>query len=140
MISYPEKSQENKEHKRKEFSNVSFSGCFFMRCIFISCRFSRCNFRNAYFSECSFKNCSMDSSNIEGCRFQDVLFEESKIVGAEFHKCDRAFFSIRFETSVIMACNFSELKMRKTRFCGSRLRSVISTTRSCRNLILRKLT
>ena len=64
----------------------------------------------------------MDSTHLEGCRFQDILFEESKIVGAEFHKCDKTFFSIRLEKSIVMVCNFSELKMKRTSFCGSKVK------------------
>lgn len=64
----------------------------------------------------------MDESQLEGCRFQDVVFGESKIVGAEFHKCDKTFFSVRFEQSILMACNFSELKMKRARFFGSKVK------------------
>lgn len=59
---------------------------------------------------------------MDGCRLQEVVFQESKISGADFHKCDKTFFSVCFEKSILMGCNFSELKMKKTRFCHSKVK------------------
>lgn len=60
--------------------------------------------------------------NMEGSRLQEVTFNESKIVGGEFYKCDKTFFSVRFVKSILMACNFSELKMKRTSFQGSKIK------------------
>lgn len=57
-----------------------------------------------------------------GCYFQDVLFEECKIVRGEFWKCNKRFFSLRFKNSFLIGCNFSNLKMKRTSFFNSKVK------------------
>ena len=53
---------------------------------------------------------------------QNVLFQESKLIGVEFTKCDSSFlFSIHAEKSFIQCCNFSDLDMKKTSFIKSKI-------------------
>lgn len=59
---------------------------------------------------------------MEGCRFQNVQFVECKIVGGEFFKCDKTFFSASFKKCLLHYCNFSDLNMKNGAFCGSRLK------------------
>jgi fluoroquinolone resistance protein len=59
---------------------------------------------------------------MDGCRFQDTFFDECKIVGGEFFKCDDRFFTLQFKNSILMGCNFSDLKMKKASFWGSKVK------------------
>lgn len=59
---------------------------------------------------------------MDECRLHDVVMEESKITGAEFHKCDPTFFSIQFKSCILLGCNFSEMKMKKTSFHKSKIK------------------
>ena len=38
------------------------------------------------------------------------------MVGLEFHKCEQRFFSPKFKSCILLACNFSEMKIKKTPF------------------------
>jgi uncharacterized protein YjbI with pentapeptide repeats len=59
---------------------------------------------------------------LDGCRIQDVRFLDCKIVGAEFFKCEKFFFSANFENCMIQCCNFSDLNMKKANFSGSKIK------------------
>ncbi len=50
-----------------------------------------------------------------------VFFEKCKIVGSEFYKCDKKFFCIHFKKTILMGCNFSDLKMKVTEFIGCKV-------------------
>lgn len=58
---------------------------------------------------------------LDGCRFQEVQFVDCKIVGVEFFKCEKTFFSVSFKNCLLQYCNFSDLNMKNTSFSGSRL-------------------
>lgn len=59
---------------------------------------------------------------LEGCRFQDIKFIDCKIIGAEFFKCEKTFFSASFKNCLMQYCNFSDLNMKNSTFNGSKLK------------------
>jgi uncharacterized protein YjbI with pentapeptide repeats len=64
---------------------------------------------------------------MEGCRFQDIQFLECKIVGAEFFKCEKTFFSAQFSRSMLHYCNFSDLNLKGIRFSECKLKDCYFT-------------
>jgi uncharacterized protein YjbI with pentapeptide repeats len=56
-----------------------------------------------------------------GCRLQDILFEECKIVGVDFYKCEK-LIHIQFKKSILQTCNFTDLKLKGISFSGSKIR------------------
>ena len=57
-----------------------------------------------------------------GCRFQDVHCRGCKIVGAEFFKCEKSFFSMNFTNCLIQYGNFSDLNMKNCTFKESKVK------------------
>lgn len=108
--------------KSKDFSKKSLEGRVFTSCSFNSCDFSESILCNAKFCSCIFVNCNLSLPKLEGCRFQDAQFIECKIVGAEFFKCEKSFFSTSFKKCLLQYCNFSDLNMKNTSFNGSHLK------------------
>ena len=47
---------------------------------------------------------------------------DCKIVGAEFFKCEKIFFSANFQNCLIQYCNFSDLQMKNSSFAKSKLK------------------
>lgn len=107
--------------RSEDFSKQSLENCIFGSCSFHSCDFSEALLRNAQFSACTFENCNFSLPKLDGCRFQDVQFIGCKIVGAEFFKCEKTFFSPAFKRCLLQYCNFSDLMMKKVSFGGSKL-------------------
>lgn len=112
---------EEKEIKSENFSKKSLEGHIFTSCSFNSCDFSETLLRNAWFCACTFTNCNFSLSKLEGCRFQDIRFIDCKIVGGEFFKCEKTFFSPSFKRCLLQYCNFSDLNMKKVSFSESKL-------------------
>lgn len=64
---------------------------------------------------------------MDGCRLQDAYFEDCKIVGAEFFKCEKRFFSIKAKGSFLQYCNFADLNMKQASFHGCKLKECYFT-------------
>lgn len=114
-------NDEEKIIKAENFSKKSLENSVFNSYSFHSCDFSESNLRNAKFCSCLFANCNLSLPKLEGCRFQDVQFINCKIVGAEFFKCEKTFFSASFKKCLLLYCNFSDLNMKNTQFNGSKI-------------------
>ena len=115
-------SVENQVIHSEKFLKKSLEDYIFSSCSFNSCDFSESLLRNAKFCTCTFTNCNFSLPKLEGCRFQDVRFIGCKMVGAEFFKCEKTFFSPTFEKCLLHYCNFSDLIMKKISFSGSKLK------------------
>ncbi len=64
---------------------------------------------------------------MEGCRLQDAYFEDCKVVGAEFFKCEKKFFSIKTKNSFLQYGNFADLNMKRASFQGCKLKECFFT-------------
>lgn len=115
-------SNEGRVIKSEDFSKKSLEGYVFVSCSFNSCDFSESILRHAKFCACTFVNCNLSLPKLDGCRFQDAQFIECKIVGAEFFKCEKTFFSVSFKKCLLQYCNFSDLNMKNASFNGSHLK------------------
>lgn len=113
--------QEHQQFKRTEFPLDFFQERSFTNCIFDSCRFEKSQWRHTKFSECIFKNCDLSLVKVDACRLHNTLFKECKIIGIEFYKCDKTLFSLQLQHCIAMSCNFSEMKMKKSSFQGSKI-------------------
>lgn len=109
------------------FSSQDFSETSLAEFSFFDCRFEHCVFINSLwnktkFNASQFKNCNISFVKAEGCFLQDVLFDQCKIVGVEFFKCDKTFFAINIKESVVSTCNFSDLTMKRASFHKSQIK------------------
>lgn len=112
-------NNEGEEFKSENFKNLE--GSIFLSCTFTGCDFSESVLRNVKFTSCTFTNCNLSLAKLEGCRFQEVEFIDCKIVGAEFFKCEKTFFSPSFKKCLLQYCNFSDLNLKNASFSSSRL-------------------
>lgn len=107
---------EEKTFKSENFSKKSLEGRIFQACSFINCDFTDSILRNAKFCGCVLKNSNLSLPKLDGCRLQDVQFIDCKIVGADFFKCEKTFYSPSFKNCLIQYCNFSDLNMKSISF------------------------
>lgn len=114
--------EEGKAYKSEDFSKKVLDNSTFTHCTFNHCNFSECFLRNSKFCFCTFVDCNLSLIKIEGTRLQEVQFQECKIVGVEFFKCEKLFFSVCFKNCLLHYCNFSDLPMKNGRFHGSKLK------------------
>lgn len=114
----------------EDFSGKFLADSSFTNCTFHNCNFSGAQLRGVKFCTCTFTGCNFSLTKVDGCRFQDVQFIDCKIVGAEFYKCEKTFFSASFQKSLLQYCNFSDLNMKNSLFKGSKLKECYFTN-SC---------
>lgn len=107
--------------KSENFSKKSLENHVFQSCTFISCDFTESILRNTKFYACVFTNCNLSLPKLDNCRLQDVQFIDCKIVGADFFKCEKTFFSPSFKKCSIQYCNFSDLNMKNISFKESKI-------------------
>lgn len=112
---------ENREFKSENFSKKSLENQAFSSCTFTSCDFSEAVLWNARFASCIFTNCNLSLVKLDGCRLQEVRFIDCKIVGADWFKCEKLFFSVDFERCLLQFCNFSDLQMKNRSFLESKM-------------------
>ncbi len=75
----------------------------------------------------NFLECKMVASNfslvqLDGCRLQDCVFENCKLVGVNFAKCEKLFLSLKFKKCLMDTCNFSDLDLKGTQFLDCHIR------------------
>lgn len=116
-----ESYNEDKVFKLLDLSNLSFSDSFFVNCIFENCTFINSVWRNTKFQSSTFTSCNINFTKLEGSFLQDVTFNECKLVGIEFYKCNKIFFCINIKQSALLNCNFSDLGMKRASFYKSRV-------------------
>lgn len=121
-----EATYEDKIFKSLDLSGKSLKKSIFNNVFFESCHFIESNWEQAHFIGCRFKNCNLSLVNLRGCRLQQIAFEESKIVGLDFFKCDK-LLHLSFNTCILQTCNFTDLKLKGTSFAGSKIREVYFT-------------
>lgn len=114
---YEEERIEGLECFQEPLYNLSFTECIFSHCFF-----QKGTWGGSKFISCSFLNCLIFCVDLTGVRMQEVRFEESKLVGLEFYKCDPTFFSISGKKAIFQGCNFSGMKMKKSSFPECKLK------------------
>ncbi|HPE89087.1 MAG TPA: pentapeptide repeat-containing protein [Spirochaetia bacterium] len=96
------------------FSDIPLDGKEFSRCSFRSCDFSSADLAGAEFSDCAFDECNFSNTVFAGCRFLDPTFTGCKLAGLSFFKLDQLVFGFVARECVIINCNFSDVKSKKS--------------------------
>lgn len=118
---------EEQLYKSIDFTEKDLSHSSFMNCTFENCNFTGSIWNNGIFSNCFFNSCNLSLVKLENCRLQHVLFTDCKIVGAEFYKCEKKFFSINSKNCLILYCNYSDLNMKRASFQKSKIKESFFT-------------
>lgn len=117
----PESSYEDKTFSSLDLNGKSLKKSQFEEVFFENCHFIESDWQQAQFTDCRFRNCNLSLVNLKGCRLQQVIFEECKIVGLDFCKCEK-FLHVTFRKSILHTCNFTDMKLKGTSFAGSNIR------------------
>lgn len=139
--------QESEFHAQT-FTDGDFSGREFVKKEFDSCIFERCDFTAAVFNQCRFVDCSFIACNLSVvkvplCRFADVEFYESKLIGIDWSKAnwsslvlqaplkmsrcnvsDSSFFGLSLKELLLEDCKAHDVDFRNAnlsdgKFCGT---------------------
>lgn len=92
------------------------SGKEFYQCRFENCDLTSVDFSQSRFEKCVFEGCNLSLARVQNCRFLGVQFNQCKLTGNAFDKCDSFLLDIAFEGCFLSNCNFSALNLKKTPF------------------------
>lgn len=94
---------------------------------FNSCVFKKCDFSEVDFRNCNFINCEFDGCNLSMVKFNDtgldnVIFKNSKLVGADFSSAKDFLFSVNFTACILDYATFAKKKNKKAKFIDCSLK------------------
>lgn len=103
-----------------KISSSDFEGCVFNGCVFNEVVLTHCRF-----TKCRFKGCDLSLVKPQNCRFGDVEFVESKLVGVDWTavgetKTDRMLFAVNFDRCVLDYGILKGLPAKKLFKCSAR--------------------
>jgi fluoroquinolone resistance protein len=85
-------------------------------CAFENCDFTEADFSSSRFEKCVFRSCNLSLIKTNDTSFQSTEFTDCKILGVNFTLCNPFALGICFSGSIINSCNFSGMKLRKSKF------------------------
>jgi fluoroquinolone resistance protein len=122
------KSKQN--YSGQTFSRLDVKGTKISSSDFEACTFDKCAFNEAVlthcrFTKCKFVGCDLSLLKPRNCRFVDVEFVESKLVGVDWTavgetKTDRMLFSAAFDRCVLDYGVMKGLPVKKLANCSAR--------------------
>ncbi|MBI9051435.1 MAG: pentapeptide repeat-containing protein [Anaerolineaceae bacterium] len=92
---------------------ISFIGCKFSKCDFHESKFKNCVFR-----DCRFIQCDLNLIQVDGTTFQNIFFEQSKMIGINWAKASWGKSSFH---QLIKKINFLECIINYNTFMGIHL-------------------
>ncbi|NDV17173.1 pentapeptide repeat-containing protein [Muricauda sp. TY007] len=92
----------DQEFIKQDYTQTKLPKGDYENCRFVNCLFSKGFLDNQNFVECTFEGCDLTNTNISHTIFNDVTFEECKMVGLQFETCNQLLLSLNF-----VGCNLS---------------------------------
>ena len=91
---------ENSYYLDKTFKNLkSLDTSDYENCEFLQCDFSNYSLKEINFIDCRFLDCNFSLSNFNQTLLQNVLFKDSKLIGANFSNAKDFGLELKFENS-----------------------------------------
>jgi len=131
-ISDNQKIYTHQKFTDQDCPNKAFNQLEFDSCTFINCNFSETAFSKCRFVDCSFNDCNLSLIKVEGTRFNNVNFVDSKLLGInwtktswptiqltcplQFHRCildHNTFLGMYLREIVIQECKINEADFRE---------------------------
>jgi uncharacterized protein YjbI with pentapeptide repeats len=74
--------------------------------------------QNCKFTECIFIKCNLSLATLNNCVFNDITFENSKLIGVSWSRCEEPF-DVKFDSCNISQNSFHLLDLRQMKFINS---------------------
>ena len=114
----------DKTFKNENFKINPLEKGDYENCVFESCQFQEAYLDNQNFTECHFLDCDLTNANITNTQFNEVIFEDSKLVGIRFETCNPILLQLGFKGCNLSLASFYEMNIQNTTFKGCQLHQV----------------
>ncbi|MDZ7820265.1 MAG: pentapeptide repeat-containing protein [Aliarcobacter sp.] len=101
-----------------EYADKKLDSIYFDDCTFIKCDFSKSNISNCKFTQCKFIKCDLSLATLKSSTFNDVIFENSKLIGISWSSCPEPF-EVQFDSCNISQNSFHLMDLRQMKFINS---------------------
>lgn len=115
---YFEEEFEGVEFSESLLTHIEFDGCLFKNCTFRAAEFKSCKF-----TECRFEGCDLSLMKVNDSIFNDVVFENSKVMGVDFSHLSEPV-EIHFKECNVNMSSFYNLDMRHAKVVNCTLHDV----------------
>ena len=109
---------EQKYIEEEIFEKIDFTQDTLPKGIYEYCRFLNCKFLNSdlsyvKFTGCEFACCNLSMTNLTNTVLQDIIFNDSKMLGMQFEKCNDLLLSVKLvpHTNLCMRGGAGKLPM-----------------------------
>ena len=114
----------DKTYVREDFRKNRLPKGDYENCIFEECLFQESFLDNQHFTECQFVQCDLTNTNVAHTQFNDVTFQECKLVGIHFETCDPLLSTLQFKNCNLSLASFYEMDIAHTLFDACKLHEV----------------
>ncbi len=97
------------------YNDKKLYSIYFDNCTFIQCDFSKTLFQDCKLTESKFVNCDLSLAVLKNCVFNDVNFENSKLLGISWSECVEPF-DVEFDACNLSQNSFHLLDLRQMKF------------------------
>jgi fluoroquinolone resistance protein len=107
-----------------DLTSAKLAEAEFDSCVFESCTFNEATLSHCRFTKCRFSKCDMSLFRPENCRFDEVVFIDSKLVGVDWTlsgstNADRLLFGVTFERCVLDYGVFKGMPLKMLAKCAA---------------------
>ena len=101
------------DQKFKNLNQSEFEIGEYDSCSFENCNFSNFNFHGSTFENCVFKSCDWSNTKVFKVAFQQVKFENCKVLGVHFNTANPFLLEFDFQNCQLDYSNFFNLQLKK---------------------------
>ena len=115
---------ESESFQKETFDQVDYSenrmeGEAYEQCLFSNCNFFNSDLCRIEFMDCQFINCNFSMTSIIDAAFKNVAFQQCKLMGIDFSKCDDFLFSASFSNADLSFAIFDTCNLLQATFYNS---------------------
>jgi fluoroquinolone resistance protein len=110
--------------EKQDFNLRTLAIAEYENCKFIDCNFSNSSLDGLKFLNCQFIACNLSLVSIVKTTFNDVIFNDCKMLGLRFENCNDFGLSFSLENCKLNHSSFYKLKLKNSTFKNSQLQEV----------------
>ena len=110
--------------EKADFTLRSLPKATYENCKFLNCDFANSDLSGVKFLDCDFDACNLSLANITKTTFNDVNFNDCKMLGLHFENCNNFGLAFSFNNCKLDHSSFYKLKLKQTTFANTQLHEV----------------
>lgn len=107
-----------------DFSKNKINAVDFEQCEFVDCHFNSIDLSEINFIDCQFNTSDLSLAKIENTSFQNVTFNNCKMIGFNLTDCNQFGLKVKFDACTLNESSFYNIQLPKTHFKDCQLKNV----------------